>query len=155
MQPAVLTVSSSRTLAIDASGDLLEELLRDAGAASCTRELTGDDSAAIEAVLRRLAGEHDLILTTGGTGLTADDVTPEATLAAVEREVPGIAEAMRRETAQHTPMAALSRATAGTLGRTLIVNFPGSQKGCEQCFEALRPVLAHALELLSGEQRSH
>ncbi|MFA9272254.1 MAG: molybdenum cofactor biosynthesis protein B, partial [Baekduiaceae bacterium] len=87
----------------------------------------------------------DLVLTTGGTGLTPDDVTPEATLAAIDRELPGIAEALRAESLKHTPMGMLSRGVAGLVGRTLVVNLPGSTKALDQLFPVLAPVLRHAV----------
>ncbi|MFY9264561.1 MAG: MogA/MoaB family molybdenum cofactor biosynthesis protein [Solirubrobacterales bacterium] len=149
MRAAVLTVSSSRTATDDASGDTLERLIGDSGFELSGREWANDERAAIETALRRLAVAADLVLTTGGTGLTADDVTPEATLAVVDREVPGIAEALRAASLRHTPLAMISRATAGTIGSCLIVNLPGSPRACEQCFAALRPVLEHAHDLLN------
>jgi molybdenum cofactor synthesis domain-containing protein len=94
-----------------------------------------------------------MILTTGGTGLAPRDNTPEATRGVIDREAPGIAEALRRETACRTPMAMLSRAIAGTRNGTLIINLPGSPKGVEECFEVLRPILAHALEQLAGNTK--
>ncbi|MBI2690347.1 MAG: MogA/MoaB family molybdenum cofactor biosynthesis protein [Solirubrobacterales bacterium] len=144
MRVAVLTISSSRKEHNDASGDALVEAIDAAGFDLSARELVSDDRSAIESKLKSLAGVADCVLTTGGTGITADDVTPEATLAVCDREVPGIAEALRASSTAETPMAMLSRAVAGTLGNTLIVNLPGSPKACRHCFAALEPVLEHA-----------
>ncbi len=144
MRVAVLTISSSRKEHNDASGDALVEAIDAAGFDLSARELVSDDRSAIESKLKSLAGVADCVLTTGGTGITADDVTPEATLAVCDREVPGIAEALRASSTADTPMAMLSRAVAGTLGNTLIVNLPGSPKACRHCFAALEPVLEHA-----------
>lgn len=144
MRVAVLTISSSRKEHNDASGDALVEAINAAGFELSARELVSDDQAVIESKLKSLAGDADCVLTTGGTGITADDVTPEATLAVCDREVPGIAEALRASSMTETPMAMLSRAVAGTLGKTLIVNLPGSPNACRHCFAALAPVLEHA-----------
>jgi molybdopterin adenylyltransferase len=114
------------------------------------REVIADDRATIESVLRSAATDHSLVVTTGGTGLTPRDVTPQATLAVVDYEVPGLAEAMRAEGRRHTPMADLSRAVVGVRGRTLILNLPGSPKGAMESLEAVIPVLDHALETLAG-----
>ncbi len=150
---AVVTVSDTRSLGDDTSGNRLAELLESADAEVSIRRIVSDDLADIRDLLISIAdrGDIDLIMTTGGTGFAARDNTPEATLAVIEKEAPGLAEAMRRETAAKTPAAILSRAVCGIRGKTLIINLPGSTKGVEECFEVLRPVLAHAIGLLRGD----
>ena len=140
---------------IDASGDKLAELLGAADYQVVERHLLPDDRGGIAALLARLAdgGGVDLILTTGGTGLSPRDVTPEATLAVAERLVPGLAEAMRAASLAKTPMAMLSRAVAAVRGRTLIVNLPGSPKAVAECWEVIAPVLPHGLALLTDGGR--
>lgn len=151
MRFAILTISDTRALANDPSGDRLAELASEIGEIA-SRELVSDDLDAIASKLREYAANPDVdcVLTTGGTGFAARDNTPEATRSVIDREAPGIAEAMRRETAKHTPFAMLSRAVSGIAGKTLIVNMPGKPKAVEECFEVIRPVLKHAVELLRG-----
>ena len=137
----------------DGSGDLLEQLLREAGAGSVVRVIVPDEQQKITEALTRLCREEaaSLVITTGGTGLVARDVTPEATMQVIDRQAPGFAEAIRRESMKITPRAMLSRAVSGICGNTLIINFPGSPKACEESFAVIRPVLGHALELLAGK----
>jgi molybdenum cofactor synthesis domain-containing protein len=133
----------------DASGAALAERLSGLGF-RVERQVVADDRPAIEAALREGASRHPLVVTTGGTGLTPRDVTPQATLAVIDYEVPGLAEAMRAEGRRHTPMADLSRAVVGVAGGSLIVNVPGSPKGALESLDAVVPVLDHALETLAG-----
>ena len=138
----------------DGSGEALDELLRGDGF-SVERALVPDDRDAIATAIRDLAGRADVVLTTGGTGVAPRDVTPEATARVVDRLVPGLAEAIRADSASKTPHALLSRGIAGTVGATLVVNLPGSPGGCRDGFAVLRPVLEHALNLLAGEATAH
>ncbi|MGH2906395.1 MAG: MogA/MoaB family molybdenum cofactor biosynthesis protein [Solirubrobacterales bacterium] len=151
MQVAIVTVSSSREASADESGKALIDLLSEYGFEVAARDIVPDEIEAIADVVRGHAAQCDLVLTTGGTGITADDVTPEATRQVIDREVPGIAEAMRAASLEHTPMAMLSRAVAGTCGRALIVNLPGSPQACRECFPVIAPVLRHAHEQLNRE----
>jgi molybdenum cofactor synthesis domain-containing protein len=155
----ILTVSDkgSRGQRVDTSGGAIRELLAGLEAQVERYEVVPDEQDVIAGRLRTWADEErlDLILTSGGTGLSPRDVTPEATLAVVDRLVPGMAEAMRQAGLAHTPMAMLSRAVAGVRGRTLIVNLPGSERGVRQNLAQLLPVLPHALETLRGEAGDH
>lgn len=155
----ILTVSDkgARGQRVDTSGAAIRELLASLDAQVECYEVVPDEQEVIAGRLRAWADEErlDLILTSGGTGLSPRDVTPEATLAVVDRLVPGMAEAMRQEGLKQTPMAMLSRAVVGLRGRTLIVNLPGSERGVRQNLAPLLPVLPHALEILRGEAGDH
>ena len=153
IKAAAVTVSDTRQLADDVSGDRLVELLSGFGAEIIERSIVTDDFENLSEVLATLADRDDinLIITTGGTGFGPRDNSPEATRAVIEREAPGIAESIRRETAAKTPTAMLSRAVCGIRGSTLIINFPGSPKGVDECFDVIRPVLQHAIKLISGD----
>ena len=149
----MLTVSDgvSEGTREDRSGELLDELLRAEGF-EVERRIVPDDRDTIAAAIVDLAGRSQLVLTTGGTGLAPRDVTPEATRDVLEREAPGLAEAIRADSAARTPHALLSRGVAGTRGSALVVNLPGSTGGCRDGFAVLGPLLPHALELLAGER---
>ena len=128
------------------------ELLGEAGARVVVREVVSDELAPLAEKLRELAGREgvNLVVTTGGTGLGPRDNTPEATRAVVEREVPGMAEAMRAESLRQTPTAMLSRGVCGVCGGALVVNLPGSPKAVRECFAVIAPVLAHAVSVIAG-----
>jgi molybdenum cofactor synthesis domain-containing protein len=151
----IVTVSDTRTLDNDLSGDRLAELLTAAGMEITGKIIASDDLDGLRNTLHVLTERDDvnLILTTGGTGFGRRDNTPEATHAVIEREAPGLAEAMRRETYAKTPKSMLSRGICGIRGDTLIINLPGSPKAVEECFEIVRPVLQHAIDLLGGHAR--
>lgn len=157
MKAAIITISDTRTEDDDPSGDLLIGLLTEFGATVMSRVVITDEKAGIEAKLLELcdSGGIALIVTTGGTGFSPRDNTPEATMAVIDKEAPGIAEAMRRETAAKTPKAMLSRGVCGIRGYTLIINFPGSPKAVAECFEVVRPVLKHAVQIIRGDQSHH
>jgi molybdopterin adenylyltransferase len=156
MRAAVLTVSDgvARGERADASGDLLAGQLADDGY-DVERRTVPDDRDAIAAAIQELAREAPLVLTTGGTGLAPRDVTPEATLDVLDRNAPGIAEALRADSISKTPHGLLSRGVAGTIGVSLIVNLPGSPGGCRDGYQVLRPALAHALGLLAEQTTTH
>jgi molybdopterin adenylyltransferase len=151
MRTAVLTISTSLAAGQgeDASGPLLAQLAAAAGCAVDVVEVLADDRAAITQRLQALvAADYAVVLTTGGTGFTQDDHTPEATRAVIERDAPGIAEALRAEGLRHKPHAMLTRGVAGLAGRTLIVNFPGNPKALNETFGVLAAVLPHAVATL-------
>jgi molybdenum cofactor synthesis domain-containing protein len=159
VRAAVLTVSTSvsRREADDESGPLLAQRAEEAGADIVAMEVVPDDLPLIEDRIRHYVEEGvELVFTTGGTGFSPDDVTPEATSMVIEREAPGLSEAMRAASLQHTPMGILSRGISGIAGSTLIVNFPGSPKAVDEGFAVIGPTLRHAVETLNRRgRRSH
>jgi len=159
IRAVVITISdrSARGEQVDVSGAALVELLIEAGATVIAAEIVSDDLALLTNKLRESADRPDvnLVITTGGTGFSPRDNTPEATRAVIEREAPGLSEAMRRDTVRKTPLAILSRGVCGIRSGTLIVNLPGSPKGVRESFEVIKPVLGHAIALLGGSDGMH
>ncbi|MFZ1881527.1 MAG: MogA/MoaB family molybdenum cofactor biosynthesis protein [Gaiellaceae bacterium] len=156
MNAAVLTVSDrvSRGEADDRSGDVLAELLA-ADGYDVARRVVADEAAEIAMAIEELAAGAQIVLTTGGTGLAPRDVTPEATRTVLQRESPGIAEALRADSIAKTPHGLLSRGVAGVVSGALVVNLPGSTGGCRDGYAILQPALAHAVALLSDEPTRH
>ena len=156
MNVGVLTVSDrvSRGATEDRSGDVLESLLREDGH-DVRRRVVPDEADQIAAAITELAAGAEAVLTTGGTGLAPRDVTPEATRTVLEREAPGIAEALRADSIAKTPHGLLSRGVAGVIGRSLVVNLPGSPGGARDGYAVLRPALGHAVALLADQTTSH
>jgi molybdopterin adenylyltransferase len=159
MRAAIVTISTSKARGEgeDESGPALVELAGQIGAAVEGTDLIPDDRAQIESTLRHWADARhcDLVLTTGGTGLSPTDVTPEATRAVIDREAPGIAEAMRAASREHTPYWMLSRGVAGIRGRTLLINFPGNPKSIREAAAGIAPALGHAVAVLAGAHQAH
>ena len=157
IRAAIITLSDkgSQGEREDESGKIIREMLVNIGAAVDHYEVLPDEKPGIIAVLSRLAdsGTIDLILTTGGTGVAPRDVTPEATREVIERELPGMAEAMRAESLKKTPHAMISRAIAGIRKRTLIVNLPGSPRAVRENLAVILPALPHAIEKINGDPR--
>jgi molybdenum cofactor synthesis domain-containing protein len=152
----VLTVSDGVAAGTrdDASGRLLVELLG-ADGFEVTHRVVPDEQSQIAATLRELAASAGLVLTTGGTGVSPRDQTPEATLSVVDRLVPGVAEALRADAIARTPHGLLGRGVAGIHGETLVVNLPGSVGGCRDGYRVIRPALTHALELIAARPTEH
>jgi len=149
---ALLTISDTRSAGTreDTTTTQMTEILQEAGIEVIATQLVPDEHDDIAAAIIQFADQADLILTSGGTGLAPRDVTPEATRSVIDREAPGIAEAMRAETARLQPLAWLSRAVAGQRGTTLVVNLPGNPKAVRECLDVLVPMLPHALKLSAG-----
>lgn len=152
----VITVSDGVAAGVreDGSGDALERMLIEHGY-EVSRDLVPDEADRIEAAIVAGCDRASLVLTTGGTGFGLRDVTPEATGAVLEREAPGLVHAMIARGLESTPMAALTRARAGTVGTSLVVNLPGSPKGAVENLEAIVDLIPHALQLLSGDNTHH
>ncbi len=159
MKVAILTVSDGVSAGAreDSSGPAIRRLVEAAGHVVVAAQVVPDEACAVSRFLIELAdsGQAEIILTTGGTGMAPRDVTPEATRAVIDREAPGIAEAMRSLSMRHTPLASLSRAVAGIRGRVLIVNLPGSPRAVEECLTPLLGPLAHGIALLQDRASGH
>jgi molybdenum cofactor synthesis domain-containing protein len=149
---AILTISDTRAAGsrADTTTTMMAEILGDAGFAIVERRLVPDEFDDIAAAIVELAARAELVVTSGGTGLAPRDVTPEATRSVIDREAPGIAEAMRAETAKIQPLAWLSRAIAGQRATTLVVNLPGNPKAVRECLDVLLPMLPHAIKTSTG-----
>lgn len=159
IKTAVLTISDkgSRGERKDLSGPVIKEMMENIGAEIVFEEIIADEKEEIKQSLCRIADQKkaDLILTTGGTGFAERDITPEATLEVIEKEVPGIPEKIRADTLFITPQAALSRARAGIRKQSLIINFPGSPKAVRECLESVIEIIPHGVKILKGEITEH
>ncbi|MFH1646841.1 MAG: molybdopterin adenylyltransferase [Chloroflexota bacterium] len=159
LNAGILTISDkgSQGRRQDKSGPVIREELARIDSTVLDYDIVPDEKEVIAASLKEWAdgGKIDVIFTTGGTGLAARDVTPEATLAVIDKNVPGIAEAMRAGSLEKTPMAMLSRAVAGVRGKCLIVNLPGSPRAVRECLEVILPAIPHAVEIIKGEVTEH
>lgn len=156
---SILTISDkgARGQRYDESGQIIRDIFSELDSEIVNYEIVPDER---DVICRKLAewadsGDTDIIVTTGGTGLGERDITPEATMAVVDRLVPGLAEAMRAESLSKTPMAMLSRATAGIRGRSLIINLPGSPKAVRECLEVVLPAIPHAIDIIKGVVTEH
>jgi molybdopterin adenylyltransferase len=150
IKAVAITVSDSRKPANDVSGEILIECLREIGAEIVDKFIVSDDLQNLIETLKTQSARANLLITTGGTGFSLRDNTPEATRQVIEREAQGIAEAIRFETSKNTPTAILSRGVCGIRGNCLIINFPGSPKAVRECFDVIKSVLPHAINLLAG-----
>lgn len=159
IKTAVLTISDkgSRGERKDLSGPVLEEMIEEVGGKVTHREIIADEKEKIKESMIFLSDKKDidLILTTGGTGFAERDITPEATIEIIEKEVPGLPEKMRAATSEITPLAALSRARAGIRNNTLIINFPGSPKAVRECLESIIEIIPHGVKILKGVVTEH
>jgi len=159
IRTAVLTISDkgARGARKDLSGPLIKEMIENIGSSVVYEDIIADEKSEIKKALIKISDQNiaDLILTTGGTGFAARDITPEATLEIIEKEVPGIPEKIRAETMAITPKAALSRARAGIRKKTLIINFPGSPKAVGECLESVIDIIPHGVKILKGEITEH
>lgn len=155
----ILTISDkgSKGQRQDKSGEAIRDIVASQKGSVVKYEIVPDEKELIKTTLSNWAdsGKVDVILTTGGTGLSKRDVTPEATLTVIDREIPGIAEAMRTKSLTKTPMAMLSRAVAGQRGQCLIINLPGSTKAVQECLEVIMPAIPHAVEIIKGVVTEH
>jgi molybdopterin adenylyltransferase len=148
-----VTVSDTRTSVNDLSGDILLDCLKELDAEIINRIIVSDDLETLVETLKVQSTHANLIITTGGTGFSPRDNTPEATRQVIEREAQGLAEAIRFETSKNNPLAMLSRGVCGIRGSCLIINFPGSPKAVRECFDVIKKVLPHAIDLLAGNSK--
>ena len=153
LKAAIITISTKGAAGarVDESGPAIKEALEAAGIAVVHTKLVADGITPVGNAIREASQKANVVLTSGGTGLSPNDMTPEATRRVIDREAPGIAEALRAHSLTKTPHGMLSRGVAGTIGQAVVVNLPGSPRAARESLEILIPVLAHAVELLAGE----